>query len=75
MSGPCDTCLRWPECNGVDAENCPICKAARERAEKSGGETTGRGPIISVDGKALCKCIAEFPQPRAAVLALRLPLT
>lgn len=23
MTDPCDTCLRWPECNGVDADNCP----------------------------------------------------
>lgn len=23
-NNPCETCLRWPECNGVDAENCPI---------------------------------------------------
>lgn len=23
---PCDTCLRWPECNGVDADTCPLCK-------------------------------------------------
>lgn len=23
---PCDTCLRWPECNGVDANTCPLCK-------------------------------------------------
>lgn len=21
---PCETCLRWPECNGVDADNCPL---------------------------------------------------
>ena len=20
---PCETCLRWPECNGVD-ESCPL---------------------------------------------------
>lgn len=23
---PCETCLRWPECNGVDAEACPLGK-------------------------------------------------
>lgn len=22
---PCGQCLRWSECNGVDAENCPLC--------------------------------------------------
>ena len=22
---PCGTCLRWSECNGIDAENCPLC--------------------------------------------------
>lgn len=21
---PCDTCLRWYECNGVDRDSCPI---------------------------------------------------
>ena len=20
---PCDSCLRWEECNGVDRDNCP----------------------------------------------------
>lgn len=28
---PCDTCLRWPECNGVDASICPLW---REETEK-----------------------------------------
>ena len=23
---PCATCVRWPECNGVDAERCPLIK-------------------------------------------------
>lgn len=22
---PCETCLRWTECNGVDREFCPLC--------------------------------------------------
>lgn len=22
---PCETCLRWWECNGVDVDNCPLC--------------------------------------------------
>lgn len=22
---PCENCLRWDECNGVDRDNCPIC--------------------------------------------------
>ena len=22
---PCETCLHWDECNGVDRDNCPIC--------------------------------------------------
>lgn len=21
---PCDTCLRWSECNGVDRDACPL---------------------------------------------------
>ena len=23
---PCHDCLRWPECNGVDRDTCPLCK-------------------------------------------------
>lgn len=23
---PCETCLRWYECNGVDVESCPLWK-------------------------------------------------
>lgn len=26
MSARCESCLRWPECNGVDADNCPLCQ-------------------------------------------------
>lgn len=25
---PCETCLRWPECNGVDAYRCNVVIAA-----------------------------------------------
>lgn len=36
---PCETCLRWPECNGVDAGNCPhyaaqlLAEIMEEKAE------------------------------------------
>lgn len=33
MDHPCETCLRWPECNGVDADNCPLCKDYEEVTE------------------------------------------
>jgi hypothetical protein len=23
---PCETCLRWPECNGVDSDTCELVK-------------------------------------------------
>lgn len=23
---PCETCLRWSECNGVDRDDCPMCR-------------------------------------------------
>lgn len=23
---PCETCLRWPECNGIDRDACPLLK-------------------------------------------------
>lgn len=23
---PCDTCVRWEECNGVDIDYCPLTK-------------------------------------------------
>ena len=29
---PCETCLHWPECNGVDADICPIFLS--EKAEE-----------------------------------------
>lgn len=25
-NNPCETCLRWPECNGVDRDNCNLVK-------------------------------------------------
>ena len=25
---PCDTCLRWSECNSVDRDTCPVAMAA-----------------------------------------------
>lgn len=28
---PCDTCLRWPECNGIDQDTCQLVKAHAER--------------------------------------------
>lgn len=27
---PCETCLRWPECNGVDAEQCPLMRPGKD---------------------------------------------
>ena len=24
MTDPCESCLRWSECNGVDIDNCPL---------------------------------------------------
>lgn len=31
MTGhPCETCLRWPECNGTDADCCPLLKNQNE---------------------------------------------
>ena len=35
---PCDTCLREPECMGVDRPNCPRCNAMKATAE-TGGDT------------------------------------
>lgn len=29
--GPGDTCQRWGECYGVDAENCPLCSGGECR--------------------------------------------
>ena len=37
MYEPCETCLRWPECNGVDAEICPVWTA-----EKGGLQMTDK---------------------------------
>ena len=30
MAEPCETCLRWPECNGVDRNTCPLHEAEKE---------------------------------------------
>lgn len=34
MNDPCETCLRWPECNGVDADSCSVVAAAKAGEEK-----------------------------------------
>ncbi len=32
MNGhPCDTCLRWAECNGIDVDSCQLVKAHMEK--------------------------------------------
>lgn len=31
---PCDSCQRWSECNGVDAENCPLYQHWEEREKQ-----------------------------------------
>ena len=38
---PCDTCLHWPECNGVDADTClvRIHNQRREPGDKGTAET------------------------------------
>ena len=28
QQSPCETCLRWDECNGVDKE-CPLCNGEK----------------------------------------------
>lgn len=32
---PCETCLRWPECNGVDADTCPLCRWEENKQKKT----------------------------------------
>lgn len=32
---PCDTCLRWSECNGVDADTCPLCSRVEKKNQKT----------------------------------------
>ena len=34
MTNPCETCLRWPECNGSDRDNCPWWQSVDEREER-----------------------------------------
>ena len=36
---PCETCLRWSECNGVDADTCPLRKQTDKRREPSDEDT------------------------------------
>jgi hypothetical protein len=33
MIDACETCLHWPECNGVDADRCPACKEREHNVE------------------------------------------
>jgi hypothetical protein len=33
MGHPCETFLRWWECNGVDYAVCPICETDNEKEE------------------------------------------
>lgn len=33
QADPCDTCLRWPECNGADRDTCPNCRTRTEGGE------------------------------------------
>lgn len=40
MDNPCDTCLRWYECNGIDKENCPMWD--NEHKEETNNETVHR---------------------------------
>ena len=30
---PCDTCLRWYECNGIDKTDCPLCNDSNGEAK------------------------------------------
>ena len=39
---PCETCLHWPECNGVDADTCLVRihnNRGREPSDKNTAET------------------------------------
>lgn len=33
MADPCESCLRWYECNGVDRENCPLWEEVCHEAQ------------------------------------------
>ncbi len=34
MTNPCETCLRWSECNGSDRPNCPWWQIVEERERR-----------------------------------------
>jgi hypothetical protein len=34
QTDPCETCLRWPECNGVDRDTCPLCGWEEKKIKK-----------------------------------------
>lgn len=34
MDDPCESCLRWWECNGVDRENCPLWQTTDKEEAK-----------------------------------------
>lgn len=44
----CETCLRWPECNGVIADICPIvaaCSTEKDMSAEEETETMERDPL------------------------------
>lgn len=35
MTDPCETCVRWSECNGVEAASCPYYSASGKGTKQS----------------------------------------
>lgn len=55
MNGhPCDTCLRWAECNGVDRDTCPLVKA---HAEREAAPVRITVPLTSFSARALARAV------------------
>ena len=47
---PCDTCLRWSECNGVDRDTCPVAMAGPLTPPKAAQTTLVNAFHLTAEG-------------------------
>lgn len=72
MDNPCDTCLRWSECNGVDKEYCPLCPGEHNKEEHNmkqyiGTKMIQAAPALRLDdgkGNIRVELLKNNPMPQ-----------
>lgn len=72
MEDPCDTCLRWYECNGIDKENCPLWDTDNKEEETMkqyiGTKIIQAAPALRLDdgkGNVRIELLSTNPMPQA----------